>query len=114
VTDAFMDRVYRRNVYDCFHFVREVWAHLTGEDINTRLSGLMDAAQRRIVPTHVRKVKRLDVPVTPCFILMRKPCGEMHIGIYWHGRIFHLQPYGPALQPVSVATYGFPSYEYFQ
>jgi hypothetical protein len=114
MTDDFMDRVYVRNTYDCFHFVREVWAHITGEDISTRLHHLMEAAARKVRPSHVRHITKLAEPVTPCLCLMRKNTGEMHIGIYWNERIFHLQSYGAALQPVNVATHGFESYQYFK
>lgn len=114
MTDEFIDRVYVRNVYDCFHFVREVWAHLTGEDISDRLHGLMEAATRKVMPSHVKYVVRLRQPVTPCLCLMRKSTGEMHIGIYWYDKIFHLQKTGASLQPLNVATHGFKDYQFFR
>lgn len=114
MTDDFLDRVYVRNVYDCFHFVREVWEHITGEDIQKRLHHLMEAATRRVYPSHVKNVIRLDQPETPCLVLARKTTGEMHIGIFWHGRIFHLQPHGAMLQPVNVALHGFCDWQFFK
>jgi hypothetical protein len=47
-------------------------------------------------------------------VLARKTTGDMHIGIYWYGRIFHLQPHGAMLQPINVALHGFCDWQFFK
>jgi len=98
--DRFLDRI-RTKDYNCFAFVIEVWRELYGEDIQQRITSL-------------RNFKRLERPVSPCFVLMQHLNHEPHVGIYIDRRVLHLSTKGVEYQPLNVVSFFYQTIRFYQ
>jgi hypothetical protein len=111
--DPFLDRLPSKS-YNCLDFVREVWLHLSGEDVTDKLTGLVgNFEQRKVTLAGVRGFKRLKEPVNPCFVVMQRFKYVPHCGIYIDGRILHLKDIGVEFQPLIVARAYFQTIRYY-
>jgi hypothetical protein len=89
--DRFLDRVPGPQ-YKCFDFVREVWRESFGVDLGDQLKGLAAALDsRKVRPGEVKRFIKLAQPVNPCFVIFQRPRNIPHIGIWYEGRVLHLQ-----------------------
>jgi hypothetical protein len=112
--DTFLDRV-PTGSYNCLDFVREVWLAMTGEDVTQRLTRLTGVfRQRRATITGVRGFRRLEQPVSPCFVVMQRRGFDPHVGIYLDRRVLHLHPRGAEFQPLCVAQAYFKTIRFYQ
>lgn len=85
--DEFLDRQFNNKFYNCSDFVIECWEYLTGENLRE----LHD--RFRIKETREQLIaerKKLDSPVSPCLVLVDGPSMIPHVGIYYQGRMIHL------------------------
>lgn len=106
--DAFFNRKYDRNNYNCAHFVCEVWESITGEDLTHKLAGFLRSPDdRRAVLSDLRVFKRLDRPESPCLALMQRRGSAPHVGLFVRGRVLHIHEMGVEFQPIDVASRGF-------
>lgn len=106
--DDFLDRFYDRQRYTCFHFTREVWKELTGEDLGEELEQVLNGFVK-LGRKHVRKFVELSGPQDPCLVVMQWVRSPPHLGVYLRGRVLHLQRHGVEFQPLGVADRGFTS-----
>jgi hypothetical protein len=111
----YLDRRFHLQRYNCWHFTREVWLDLTGEDLGDRtpesltraaLLGRFDAD----VPTFVL----LDGPQEPCLVLMRRAGDVPHVGVYTGGRVLQITRDGPTNMPILQACSGYDSAEFYR
>jgi hypothetical protein len=109
--DGFFDRRYRLRGYNCLHHTAEVWRHLTGDDIEARLAGVIEGVTR----AHVAGFRRLAKAADPCLVLMRHAgTRTMHVGVMTAGRVIHIQERGVEYQPLDVAAFGFTDVRYYR
>lgn len=112
--DPYLRRRYDRREYNCLHFARDVWQEATGEDVTEKLAGLLDPASRHPTRGHFRSFKRINTPQDPCFVLMRRPRLEAHVGVYIRGRVLHIQAAGAEFQLLEVVTRDFTETRFYQ
>lgn len=62
----------------------------------------------------MRGIKRLKSPVSPCFVLMQRSQTIPHIGVYWKGRVLHLNDKGAQYQPLNIARGYFPLIRFYK
>lgn len=105
ILDDYLAKEHRGVDYNCLHFAREAWRDLTGEDL--------PATELRITKKVVKSFKRLDNPVDPCVVLMRRKFATPHIGIYYRGKVLHLRESGAEFFPLPVATLGFTTVRFY-
>jgi len=84
--DHFLDRRYEFNKYNCGHFVVEVWKYLTGEDL---AGACKDFLQTGFQKTRRDRI-RIEQPESPCLVVLTSRRTVPHVGIYWEGRMIHL------------------------
>lgn len=112
--DRFYSRVYNEVSYNCAHFVCEVWAQLTGEDITHKLTGMLKGKHERIVDPKLRfQFKKLKSPCNICLIVMHRRKMGSHVGIYINGKVLHITESGVERVAVSVATFGFDKFGFY-
>lgn len=96
-----------RTDYNCLDFATEAWAHLTGDaGVLDRLAALnagIHAEDGRVVLSAVRGFRKLEQPMSPCFVVMQRSKTQPHIGVYHNGRVLHLKENGVEYQPLAVA-----------
>ena len=86
--DGFLDRQYDHANYNCAHFAAELWAYVTGENID-RLCFAVREKDGRAVGKMIKERTPLQVPVTPSLCRMESDALP-HIGVYLNGKVFHL------------------------
>jgi hypothetical protein len=112
--DQFLDRMPSKQ-YNCFDFVKEVWAALVNEDVGIKLDKLVgDFASRKVTVSGVKGFKRLKFPQSPCFVVMQRFKLVPHVGIFLDGRILHLKESGVEFQPELVAKRYFQTIRYYR
>lgn len=103
--DKWLGMTYRRGIYTCSDFTRDVWADLTGVDISAALQGLLQAHDGRgLRREHVRRFRALAGPVDPCLVVMQRPRHPVHLAVFVRGKILQITERGVEFQPVPVAT----------
>jgi len=112
--DHFFGREYSET-YNCASFACDVWEHLTGTNIQSEMDGFLKPITDRTVPLNLRKsFIKLSKPKSPCLVLMHRPRTPPHVGIYFEGRVLHIQENGVAYQPADVASFGFTKVRYYK
>lgn len=86
--------------YDCLSLADEVWSALTGESLREKIRH--------------RSFVRLAAPADPCIVFMRGHRREPHVGVYLRGRVLHLRECAPEFTQLRVASFGFPTVEFFR
>lgn len=106
--DPFLRARHRGDDYNCLHFARDVWLELTGDDIQRRLDALSEPeGTRHFSRGEVKSFARLPRRSDPCLVLMRRPRGQPHVGVYLRGRILHLTEQGARFDLPQVALQAF-------
>jgi len=106
--DQFLDRRFHIRRYNCWHHARDVWLHLTGQDLGdltpADISGsALAAAVGRQAPAFVR----LPGPADPCLVLMLRARDVPHIGVYTGGRVHQIAATGVTFLPLAEARAGY-------
>jgi hypothetical protein len=113
--DKFMFKKYVDDVYTCQNFARDVWLELTGEDLSERLAGLLGSkSSRKVRLSHVKAFTRLAHPISPCLIMFTQFNRDPHIGVFYQGRVLHLNLNGPEYLPIQLAGRGFTDRRFYQ
>lgn len=104
--DPLLGRIHRGKEYNCLHFADEAWMILTGQSLEARMHGSMRAI--------AVSFDRIDKPVSPCLVLMRRPKAEAHVGVYYRGRVAHLTERGARFEDQAIAALGFSDIRYYR
>jgi len=103
--------------YNCLDFAREAWLLVAGDgDVKAKLDALsagVHAEDGRVILSAVRGFRKLDKPVSPCFVVMQRSKMQPHIGVFYNGRVLHLKENGVEYQPVQVARRYFTKIGYY-
>lgn len=94
----------RRPGYGCHDFVAEVWAAEFGGDLRQALAAFVNRGAATL--PLARRFTRLAGPISPCLAVFSAGPYRHHIGIWYGGRVLHLQA---AAQYVTldVAAFGY-------
>lgn len=113
--DPYLSRVYRKRVYTCIEFTRDAWLDMTGDDLAERLPILgVRSEERRITPSNLRGFRRLEKPISPCIVVMRRPRSVPHMAIYLRRRILQLSEAGASFLSPEFACLGFKTVCYYR
>jgi hypothetical protein len=105
-TDQFLLKRFNREKYNCWDFARDVWREATGQDLFTTVPPCVDS----ILPTR----EEISSPVSPCLVLMLRKRLTPHVGVYYKGRILHMNERGPEFSEPSHATAPYPTVKYYK
>lgn len=110
--DQFLGRRQTKD-YNCAHFVTEVWLHLTGQDLDNIMQGVLKRpSDRRVNLSEMRTVTFFDKPKPLCLVMMQRP-GFAHVGVWYRQRVLHLLDTGVQSMPLEVASVGFRKVRFF-
>jgi hypothetical protein len=104
----------RTATYICSHFTRDVWLYLTGEDLSSKLQGLLDTSDMKMQLSHFRSFVRLSVPQDPCLVFMTQMGNDPHIGVFVNDKLLHLGKRVPEFHPLELATRCFTTVRYYR
>lgn len=94
-TDTYLGKCYS-HTYTCWDFACEVWTALTGKSLPighvdvSRPSAELHALAKQYAPA----MSRLEAPRSPCVVLLQRKRINPHVGIYYQGKVLHLNPSG--------------------
>lgn len=97
--DYYLTRRFCRRSYNCWHFVKDVWMDLCGSPL---------------VDTNTDNYVQIESPVSPCLVLMQGRDPTPHAGVYYKGKILHMQQIGPRYQAQHLATLGFQTVSFYR
>lgn len=113
--DEFFHRRYNRETYNCAHFAAEVWEKLTGESIAYKLRGILVPVKDKVISFELRHAfRRLQVPQSPCLVLLQRRKVSPHVGVFIRGRVLHLHEQGVEFQPLEVVSIGFQNTRFYK
>jgi hypothetical protein len=113
--DAFFNRTYNPNTYNCAHFVTEVWEHVTGSNIEGIMQGFLLPVKDRFAKTSLRhSFKRLKSPEHMALVLMRRPKTTPHVGLFYNGKVLQIERTGVTYLPLKIATLGFSKVSFYK
>jgi len=104
--DKFLHAEYHATEYNCGHFARDVYAHLTGMHVGVPTGGEATQWLRKFV-------FRLERPITPCLAVMSRAHYTTHVGVYIDGKIMHLTEQGARIEDVDLASVLFTRIRYY-
>lgn len=106
--DRYLARQYDKRRYHCWHLVTDGWRDLTGEDLGP-VPDWDDGAVLR----QFSRYCRADRPVSPCIVLMLRPPGVPHAGLFIRGRVLHIRAEGARYERLEDATRGFAEVRFY-
>lgn len=101
---------------NCWHFVRDVWRDLTGDDIGEpelatcapgEFDEIIDAWRMRFVECDQPKGR------TSAIALFLRRGHVPHVGVWFQGRVLHFKRTGVQYDTLRVASAGFPAIKYY-
>jgi hypothetical protein len=113
--DAYLSRTFDLTRYNCWHFLRDVWMELTGEDLGDRTPERVSAAS--LIERFDRDVpafRELPGPTEPSIVLMTRRGAIPHVGAFFGGRILQMTSFGPSYMDPATAAAGFESVRYYR
>lgn len=113
-TDKYLGKEYRQSTYNCWHFVREVWMELTGVDLKDQTpKNYCIEAYNKQATDFAATLTKVDKPQDPCLVLMQRQRIEPHIGVFYKGRLLHLNIHGAQYRPLDQITVPYPTVTYY-
>lgn len=107
--DRYLDRSYDRRRYHCWHLLCEAWRDLTGDELGLDTPG-WDQAD---VAARFDSYERVSRPRSPSVVLMLRPPGVPHVGLFRNGRVLHIREDGVRNERLADATRGFDEVRYY-
>lgn len=106
--DAYLARSYDPARFLCWDLVREAWLDMSGQDIGDRTPHPASAlAISRRVASSLGDFEAIPEPESPCLVLMRQSRAVPHVGLFWRGRVLHIDQRGARFERLADATRGF-------
>jgi hypothetical protein len=100
--DKFLNTLYNKQKYNCFHFASDVWQELTGRN---SLKGSFHDMRK--------KFQRISRPVNPCVVIFSGG-RETHVGIYFDNLVMHLNESGVTRERLNTVSLGFKKVSYYK
>lgn len=111
--DDFMGLSYHEISYNCSHFVRDLWLHLTGCDISD-LVGAWNSGNLATAMVSRKNLILLNQIEEPCIAMFQCPKEVPHVGVIIEGRVFHMTPDGPRLHNLDFVSNQYKSTKFYQ
>ncbi|QZA70464.1 minor tail protein [Erwinia phage AH03] len=102
--DKYLARSYHLRNYNCAHFACDVFEDETGKDLRGILTGLLKPAAERVASfKDLRRMIKLNEPVSPCIVLYHNPGDVPHVGVYLRGKVLHITHEGVRFEYIKQA-----------
>lgn len=112
--DKYFGRVYHIRNYNCAHLVVEAGTDVFGPRIGEMLRAYLCAPSERKSKLSDLKLGRwLKKPVDPCVVLFQAPGRIAHVGLFYKGKVLHINERGVQYQPLDVVSFGYPKVRFF-
>lgn len=106
--EKYLLREFNYRAYNCFHFTRDIWLELTGIDLGDQVPA------EKSIDTYTDQALKvantltsLQHPEDPCIVLLQRQRLEPHVGVYYKGRVLHLNSKGAYYMALDQLTAGY-------
>ncbi len=104
--NGFLGRRYDLECYNCWDLARDVWLHLTGDDIGNRTPDIPTSSNiSKAISVQRSDFEQIDMPASPCLVLMRGKGKPPHIGVFYQGNVMHIKEAGVQYEPLCNLKY---------
>jgi hypothetical protein len=101
--------------YNCWDFIRDVLIDLKGVDVDCRTPNPPTREAMRVAfATQENQFKRLGKPEDGCIVLFSRPKSTPHVGVFYKGKVLHLEKNGAHYQPLDIVKLGFKNIRYYE
>lgn len=113
--DPYLQKTLNTRTYNCWNFVQEVWRDLTGVDLgNQTPSDHSIESYKKTAVAFSATLEKISEVQDPCIVLMLRDRVQPHIGVYYNGRLLHLNARGAEYRPVDQVTASYTSVQYYK
>jgi hypothetical protein len=99
--------------FNCWDFALLAWERLTGKKLPRVLEGHTLPAMRAALDECKVSFKPIEAPISPCFVLFERNVTAPHIGVFYKGRVLHMNERGAFWVPISDAARGYQRTSYY-
>lgn len=112
--DPYLQWKYQQRTNNCWHLAQDVWSNLTGVDLGDQTPAehsAMAYTNRAVMVANT--LKKLDKLQDPCLVLFQRKRLEPHIGVYYRGKVLHMNSRGPAYQDIDFVSASYTTTEFY-
>lgn len=113
--DDYLLKEFHPTKYNCWDFTRDVWKELTGTDLGQQTPSVhtpKDYTDRALQVANT--LTRLDQVADPCIVLFQRRRISPHVGVYYRGRVLHLDSRGAKYLPLDQVSATYTTVTYYQ
>ncbi len=112
--DKYLEKTFSARSYNCWHFVQEAWKDITGTDLGDHTPEDHSAGSyRQAALGFASKLQPLQTLQDPCIVLMLRERVQPHVGVFYNGRLLHLNTRGAEYRPIDQVTASYPTVKYY-
>lgn len=113
--DDYLNREFRRHSYNCWDFVRDIWKDLTGVDLGhqTPNDPSVGSYTQRALEVASR-LTPLESVEDPCIVLFQRKRLAPHVGVYYRGKVLHMNPRGAEYRALDQVSANFTSVQFYR
>lgn len=101
--------------YNCWDFAREVWSELTGTDLGAQTPEVHTPNSYTDRALKVANtLQKLENVTDPCIVLFQRSRINPHVGVYYKGRVLHLDKNGAQYLPLDQVSAIYTKVTYYQ
>lgn len=113
---AIFEKKYDVNQYHCVHFVIEAAKSIFQKDYSTSFIGLTSSLNEAIQTSRqtIIQNRRLKEPRQGCIVLMTSLTGNNHVGLFYSGKVLHLNESGTQYLSLSMLKYFYTRFRFYE
>lgn len=112
--DPYLEKTFTPR-YNCWNFVQEAWKDITGVDLGDHTPEDKSAdSYKSAALEFASKLEVLSDKQDPCIVLMLRKGIQPHIGVFYQGRVLHLNARGAEYRPIDQVTACYPTVKYYK
>lgn len=113
--DPYLQKTLQPTKYNCWHFVQEIWKDLTGIDLGDQTPENHSAeSYKKTAVAFAATLEKVPHLQDPCIVLMLRERVQPHIGVYYNGRLLHLNARGAEYRPIDQVTASYTTVQYYK
>lgn len=113
--DDYLGKRFHLKRYNCWHFARDVWRDITGEQLYDFTPPFLDKEALTLAAEDARHkfVRVTGDALQPLLVLATTPCDSPHIGVLYNGRVLHLRQAGALYEKLDSFKVGFTGINFY-
>lgn len=112
--DKYLGMTFDLRHFNCFDLVRDLWCELKGVDLGKQTPYELDVEALSIRADEIKmRLHELKEPRDPCIVLMQRGRIAPHVGVFYKGRVLHINIRGAEYGELHHVTACWPKVSYY-